>query len=192
MSAKTLRECVVFGPSCFLALLLVLFCFPPDAGAQVLYGSLTGTVTDASEAGIPTAKVEATNANTGVTKQTTTDSRGVYLFNDLQPGTYAIKITAASFGAISQQGVAVNANTVQRLDAKLQLSSVTETVTVEVSAFTLQTDRADLKYADQNDGDRQPANESREEFPTALQTGAGLHSARRFKLRRRQTLKRLS
>jgi hypothetical protein len=63
-----------FRPSCLLTLLLVLFCFPPDAGAQVLYGSLTGTVTDASEAGIPTAKVEATNSNTGVTKQTATDS----------------------------------------------------------------------------------------------------------------------
>ena len=38
----------------------------------------------------------------------------------------------------------VNANTTQRLDAKLQLSTVAETVLVEASAFTLQTDRADL------------------------------------------------
>ncbi len=135
MSATSLRW-VVFP--------LIVFCFPLASHAQVLYGSLTGSVTDATDAGIAAAKVEATNTNTGVAKQTTTDGRGVYLFSDLQPGTYAITISAASFGAISQQGIVVNANTVQRLDARLQLSTLAETITVQASAFTLQTDRADL------------------------------------------------
>jgi hypothetical protein len=144
MSAMMLRERVVFGQSCFLALLLVFLSFPPALHAQVLYGSLTGSVTDASDAVVPNAKVEASNAGTGVVKQTTTDSRGVYMFNDLQPGTYAVTISAPAFGSINQQGLVVNANTVQRLDATLQLSTVAETVTVQATAFTLQTDRADV------------------------------------------------
>jgi hypothetical protein len=63
MSATMLRE-GLFGRSC----LLVLSCFPLTSHAQVLDGSLTGTVTDKTDAGIPPAKVEATNAGTGVVK----------------------------------------------------------------------------------------------------------------------------
>jgi len=132
------------GRSCFLALPLLFLCLSPAAEAQVLYGSLTGSVTDVSDASIPDAKVEATNKDTGAVKQTTTDNRGVYLFTDLQSGTYSITISAPAFGSINQNNVIVNANTTQRLDARLQLSSVAETVTVQASAFTLQTDRADL------------------------------------------------
>jgi hypothetical protein len=54
--------------------------------AQALYGSLTGNVTDPSGAAIPGATVEARNVGTGVTRNTTTDVRGVYLFNDLSLG----------------------------------------------------------------------------------------------------------
>ena len=63
-----------------------------SAQAQVLYGSLTGNVTDASGAAVPGAKVEALNVGTGVSKQAVTDDRGTYLFSDLQPGTYKVTI----------------------------------------------------------------------------------------------------
>ena len=48
----------------------------PDAWAQVLYGTLTGTVSDQSGAAVPSAKVEALNVGTGVARSTTTDDRG--------------------------------------------------------------------------------------------------------------------
>src|SRR5258708_22655789 len=120
MSATSLR----WAGSCrcrFVVLPLMVSCFPLASYAQVLYGSLTGSVTDATDAGIAAAKVEATNTNTGVARQTTTDGRGVYLFSDLQPGTYAITISAPSFGAISQQGLAGNPSTAQPLHARLPL-----------------------------------------------------------------------
>ena len=144
MPAMMLRERPAFGLSCVLAFILLFVCLSPASHAQVLYGSLTGSVTDASDAGVPGAKIEALNADTAAVKQTTSDSRGSYLFSDLQPGTYTVTISAPSFGTVNQKGIVVNANTVQRLDARLQLSSVAETVTVEASAFTLQTDRADV------------------------------------------------
>src|SRR5260370_38089200 len=143
MSATTPRRALA-GQSRSLSVLLALLCLPSASPAQVLYGSLTGSVTDATDAGIPNAAIEVTHAGTGVVKRTTTDGRGVYLLNDLQPGAYGIKISAASFGAINQQGVLGNADTTQRVDAQSQLSTASETVLVAASAFTLQTDRWDL------------------------------------------------
>jgi hypothetical protein len=126
------------------ALLLGVVLSAGIAPAQVLYGSLTGNVTDAADAAVPGAKVEVANTATGVTRQGTTDERGTYLFNDLQPGTYKVSITAASFRTVVQNSVPIDANTVRRIDARLQVASVTESIVVEGSAVSLQTDRADL------------------------------------------------
>ena len=68
-----------------------------SAHAQVLYGSLTGNVTDASGAAVPGVKVEVLNTATGVSRQGVTDERGTYLFSDLQPGTYKVTIAAPAF-----------------------------------------------------------------------------------------------
>src|ERR1700684_3085387 len=65
--------------------------------AQALYGSLTGNVTDPSSAAAPNAKVDALRVDTGVARQTETDSRGVFLFSNVQPGVYKVTVTATSF-----------------------------------------------------------------------------------------------
>ncbi|MBC8165697.1 MAG: carboxypeptidase regulatory-like domain-containing protein, partial [Bryobacteraceae bacterium] len=123
------------------ALLLV---FAPAGHCQVLYGSLTGNVADGTGAIIPGAKVEAVNSGTGVRKQTSTDERGAFQFNDLQPGTYRVTVSAPSFGTVVQEGVTIDANTVRRFDPKLSVAQVNEIVNVSASAATLQTDRADV------------------------------------------------
>ncbi|MEO7142118.1 MAG: carboxypeptidase-like regulatory domain-containing protein, partial [Bryobacteraceae bacterium] len=131
---------------------LAQFCFAPIAcfvlvapsHAQVLYGSITGNVTDATGAAVPAAKVEAVNTATGVAKQTTADDHGIYLVSDLQTGTYKVTISAASFATVVQTGVTLEANTVRRADARMQVAQVNQTVTVDASAPALQTDRADV------------------------------------------------
>ena len=65
--------------------------------AQVLYGTLTGNVTDPVGAAIPKAQVEATNQDTNVKHAAETDDHGVYRFTDLQPGMYRVRVTMASF-----------------------------------------------------------------------------------------------
>ncbi len=119
-------------------------------GAQVLYGSLTGNITDASGAAVPNARVEALNTATGLTKQTNTDDRGIYLFSDLQPGPYKVTVSATSFTTAVRENVPINGNTVRRVDARLQVAQITETVTVSAASATLQTDRADVNIALQN------------------------------------------
>ncbi|MGA3242608.1 MAG: carboxypeptidase-like regulatory domain-containing protein, partial [Bryobacteraceae bacterium] len=142
-SAKsTLDRSETIGYRCFaIAALLAL---APSLHAQVLYGSLTGNVSDSTGRSVPNARIEALNVATGIARQATTDDRGGYLISDLQQGVYKVTITAASFGTVIEQGVTVDANTVRRVDAQLQLAQVNQTVTVDASVVSLQTDRADV------------------------------------------------
>src|SRR5437764_2492157 len=126
-----------------LTLLSALFAASPMARAQVLYGSLTGNVQDISSAAVPGAKIELLNTATGVIKQASSDERGAFLLNDLQPGDYTVTIAAPSFSTVVEKDVRIDANTIRRLDARLQVSQVSESITVAGSAVTLQTERAD-------------------------------------------------
>lgn len=126
-------------------LLCALCVFWVPAQAQVLYGSLTGNVTDSTSAAVPNVKVEALNSGTGVTRTSTTDESGAYSFNDLQPGLYRITFTAPSFRSVVQENVQVLANTMRRGDVQLQVAQISESVTVSADAtLALQTDRADV------------------------------------------------
>ena len=127
-----------------LAALSGLLAISYGAGAQTLYGSLTGNVTDSSGAAVPKAKIEILNTATGVVRQIAADDRGAYLVSDLQPGAYRITISAPSFQTRVQEGLTIDVNTVRRLDVALDVSRLNESVTVEASAVTLQTDRADI------------------------------------------------
>ncbi len=114
------------------------------ADAQVLYGSITGNVTDQTNAPAAGAKVQIVNVATNVARAITTDERGVFLVSDLQPGVYDVTIEAPSFKTVVHKGVRVDVNAVRRVDARLEVSSVTEVLEVVAAAAPLQTDRADL------------------------------------------------
>ncbi|MCB1020367.1 MAG: TonB-dependent receptor [Acidobacteria bacterium] len=126
-----------------VAVLLTGAFAPQSAMAQVLYGSLTGVVSDPSGASIPGAELEATQTLTGRVLKGTSDAEGRYSFVNAPAGPYDVKVTADGFRSLSQQGVTVSVNSVTRLDVTLELGQVTEVVTVEASAATLQTEKAD-------------------------------------------------
>jgi hypothetical protein len=138
LSTTLLRQCLLC--SALIAAISV------DARAQVLYGSLTGNVTDPSGAAVPLVKVEAVNTGTGVSRNAITDDAGSYSFNDLQPGIYKITFATPAFRSVVQEGVQILANNVRRLDVPLEVAQVSEAVTVTGSALVLQTDRADLNF----------------------------------------------
>src|SRR5258706_14364300 len=102
--------------------ILSLISLPLASYAQVLYGSLTGNVTDISAAPVPGAKVEVINKSNGVSRQTVSDDRGAYSFNDLQPGEYKITISSGSFSPFVREGIPVEAASLRRIDARLQVA----------------------------------------------------------------------
>src|SRR5580658_1972225 len=114
-----------------LALLFGAFAAPLTASAQVLYGSLTGNVTDVSGSAVPNAKVDAANISTGIGKQATTDGRGVFLMQDLQAGVYKVTISAPAFATLVESGVLIAENTDRRVDVQLQVANVGQSVTVQ-------------------------------------------------------------
>src|SRR6266545_3814202 len=88
--------------------------------AQVLYGSIVGTVQDRSGAVIQGAAVVLTSPATGQTRQTTTNDAGMYSLNNVLAGAYELKVTATGFRPYVQTDVAATINNVARLDVKLE------------------------------------------------------------------------
>jgi len=117
-----------------------------DVYGQVLYGSVVGTIQDASGAVVPKATVTITNTGTGQTRETVADEAGRYSILNLPAGSYELKVTSAGFRALTKTGVEVAINSVTRVDAKLELGQVTEKVTVGADIVTLQTEKSDVRH----------------------------------------------
>src|ERR1700730_17226160 len=113
-----------------LVLILLAFIAPQAVNSQVLYGSLTGTVNDQKGAAVPGVNVEARNVGTAITREAITDESGGYQFSGLQPGTYNVTFAFASFKTLIQQNVKIEANTVGRADAELQVADSKATLAV--------------------------------------------------------------
>ena len=128
----------------FPLMLLLIFSLSFVAHGQVLYGSLTGNVTDPKGAAVPGVTVSAKNVGTGATRETTTDGDGNFQLSSLQPGLYNVTFSYTSFKTLIQENVTVDANATHRVDASLQVADVKETVTITSEAAALQTDRADV------------------------------------------------
>ncbi len=115
------------------------------AQAQLLQGSITGNVTDASQAAVAGAKVVATEQTTNFTRDTTTNAAGVYNLPTMPPGSYNVTVTAPSFQTSTVTGVRVSPEEVTRTNVILTIGQLTQTVEVSAEANTLQTDRAEIR-----------------------------------------------
>ena len=117
---------------------------PSVATAQVLYGSVVGAVKDAQGAAIPAATVVVTNKETNSTRETVTGPEGEYTLANVLPGQYDVKVTLTGFREAVRTNVPVSAGQISRVDVKLEIGALTETVTVASDAQLLQTDKSDL------------------------------------------------
>ncbi len=129
---------------CWALSLLVMGSTARLASAQVLYGSLVGTLTDETGAVIPKAVVTVTNTSTGLSRQATTDGAGYYSFPNLLEGSYDLSVSASGFRPYTQTGVNVPIGVVTRVDPIIHLGTVTEEVTVVGSEAVLQTAKSDV------------------------------------------------
>ncbi|MGC1373797.1 MAG: TonB-dependent receptor [Candidatus Sulfotelmatobacter sp.] len=121
------------------AIFLFVIALATRTYAQNPYGSLRGTVQDATGARIPGAKINARLAGSSLQRQTRTEDRGEFRLEDLLPGDYRITVTVADF-APAQAEVAVAVATVRDITVTLKPSSVQQSVNVQgqISSITTQ------------------------------------------------------
>ena len=105
--------------------------------AQVLYGSLTGTVQDSAGAIVPGAAVKIRNTSTSQELTSQTNDAGGYTFSSLTPGIYDLTFGSSGFRPVTRQGIVITVNTVRREDVALEVGQVNESVTVQAGAVTL-------------------------------------------------------
>ncbi len=104
--------------------LIVGFTLSANASAQVLYGSIVGTLIDETGAVVPKATVTVTHTATGLSRQATTDAEGYYSIPNLHEGTYDLSVSAEGFKPYTQTGVSVSINGVTRVDATIQVGAL--------------------------------------------------------------------
>src|ERR1700730_3907318 len=110
------------------ALLLLLLFFPRPAVGQT--ASISGTVTDATAAVVPQAKVTARYLATNVSRTTTTDGSGSYRITSLAPGIYDVLVERPGFKTVEYSRVELTVGQVQNLSPTLVPSATAETITV--------------------------------------------------------------
>lgn len=114
-----------------------------SAGAQAVKGSLLGNIVDQSGLALPGVTVTITEVNTNISYTTVTNESGNYVFANLKDGTYRVSGELTGFKKAVRDGVIVPVNTTLRVDLRLEVGTVAETVTVVGQSPLLQTDRTD-------------------------------------------------
>src|SRR5258708_1330639 len=104
-------------------------------------GGITGTITDPSGAVVPNATVTATEAQKGLKRSTTSDSRGDYLIAGLPPATYEVSAQISGFKTSIQRNTTVNVGQTLVLDFRLSLSQVSEQVEVTSQGVVVEVEK---------------------------------------------------
>jgi|DewCreStandDraft_4_1066084.scaffolds.fasta_scaffold08369_2 hypothetical protein len=133
---------------------LLLLCLLALAGGLLLGQSYTasirGTVTDATGAAVPGAKITVTEAERNIPRSTVTDEAGRYFVTALPPGRYTLSIEASGFKRYIQADFPLAVQQQATIDVQLQVGEVTTAVEVTGAAPLLNTTIASLGQVVEN------------------------------------------
>jgi Carboxypeptidase regulatory-like domain len=127
-----------------IALFASLFGAAGAAMAQTATGQITGTVNDANGAVLSRAKVKINSVSTGMTRETTTNDEGIYVFPLLPVGVYAVTVEQQGFRAAKKSNISINVDQIVRADFDLTVGEVTAIIEVESGAVALDTETASI------------------------------------------------
>jgi len=125
-----------------LALFVVLAFASVQAFAQAV-GSISGTVFDSDGAVIPGANVTAVNQGTNVERSIVGDNSGFFVFTQLPIGNYTVRVERDGFRPTFSKNIVLEGQQSVRLEFKLFVSSVSQSVTVNAEESTAQVQRED-------------------------------------------------
>src|SRR6266481_6250471 len=104
--------------------------FSPFAFGQAVYGSIFGTVTDATGAAVPGATVTVTDVAKGTTVTVQSNASGDFTVEHLIPDVYDVKVDASGFKGYQQRGIQLFADSALKVTAALSTGG--SDITVEV------------------------------------------------------------
>ena len=123
---------------------MVLACLAVSAGAQNIFGSLIGSVTDSGDAVLPNASVTVTNLGTGEKRTAVTDGQGDYQVLSLPRGDYKVEVDAAGFKHFVRSPIDVAVAQEARVNVQMVIGEQTQQVVVNAAPPIMQTDSASL------------------------------------------------
>ena len=106
--------------------------------------TLTGTVTDSTDAVIPAAEIVIMNMETGESYTTATNETGNYTIPFIKPGTFELIVMTPGFKQYTRAGIRLDTASNVRADAVLEVGEVTESVTVEADVPLLKTENSSV------------------------------------------------
>ena len=123
------------------AMLLLFTAFTATTlfGQISYYGAIRGIAHDPSGAIVPNVKVSLIDQLRDVTRTTTTNPDGEYVFADVTPSTYTVRAEVAGFKVLDQRDVIVGTQGRITLDLTLQVGKVTESIEVTGAAPVIET-----------------------------------------------------
>lgn len=119
------------------------------SGSIVVYtqsttGSISGIITDESQALLPNATVTVFNTDTGLSRTSQTTNEGRFKFVNLPVGSYQVTVEAPNFAKFTQSGIKLLVNQDAIVDVTLKTGGVQEMVTVTENASLLNTTTAEV------------------------------------------------
>src|SRR6266446_2675009 len=129
----------IASPSLFVAIW-----FASAVMGQTETATVSGLVTDRTAAAVSRAEVRLQSVERGTVTATTTNNAGIYVFPSVQPGQYQISIQKQGFKQVDLLGLIVNVQDHIEQNFRLEVGSVSESVTVNASDLKINTTDASV------------------------------------------------
>ena len=127
-----------------LWLQLVIAVAPICTSGQSTFGSLRGLTLDASGSAVAGAQITLLSLDDNSRREGNSNDGGLFEFENLKPGHYRVTACKEGFRDATAPDVALEARQDLRVDLKLNLASVAQSVEVSAAALTVDTENATL------------------------------------------------
>jgi hypothetical protein len=117
-----------------LAVFVLATLLTTNLAAQGIYATLTGLVTDQSQAVVAAAKVTLKDVQSGSQRETASNGDGYFTFASVPVGTYELTIEGKGFQIYKVSGITLNGGDKRNVDAQLTLGATTQTVEITGAA----------------------------------------------------------
>jgi hypothetical protein len=125
-------------------LVSALVCFGFELAGQTTFGTIVGSITDNSNAVVPDAQITLVNLGTSEQHIMLTSGDGQYRFVNLVPGEYRLTVERRGFQRAVRQPIEVDVQADVRVNFRLQVGEITETLDVGAAAPLLDTENASV------------------------------------------------